>query len=149
VRQIITKGDQKGGALVEFALVLPLLLLLVLGIIEFSLLLYNKAMITNASREGARFGILYSLDRANSTAMDADIKDVALNYCQNYLVTFGSAEPIPSVIQGPCTKGGDLLEVQVTYEYEFLVFPEILAGFFGGQNTGNIQLSANTIMRCE
>lgn len=53
----------KGAAVVEFAVVLPILLLLVFGIIEFGFLLYNKAMLTNASREAARVGIVYTLDR--------------------------------------------------------------------------------------
>lgn len=46
-----TFSSQKGASAVEFALVLPLLMLILFGIIEFSLLMYNKAMITNASRE--------------------------------------------------------------------------------------------------
>ena len=54
--------NQKGAAIVEFAIILPLLLLLIFGMIEFSLLMYNKAMITNASREGARRGIVYRVD---------------------------------------------------------------------------------------
>jgi Flp pilus assembly protein TadG len=46
--------DQNGGAAVEFAIILPLLIALLFGIVEFGLLLYNKQIITNASREGAR-----------------------------------------------------------------------------------------------
>ena len=46
---------QRGAAAVEFAIVLPLLLVFVFGIIEFGFLLYDKAVITNASREGARY----------------------------------------------------------------------------------------------
>jgi Flp pilus assembly protein TadG len=45
--------DQNGGAVVEFAIILPLLIALLFGIVEFGLLLYNKQIITNASREGA------------------------------------------------------------------------------------------------
>jgi Flp pilus assembly protein TadG len=45
--------DQNGGAAVEFAIILPLLIALLFGIVEFGLLLYNKQIITNASREGA------------------------------------------------------------------------------------------------
>ena len=48
---------QKGVAAVEFAIVLPFLVLLVFGTIEFGLMFYNKQVITNASREGARAGI--------------------------------------------------------------------------------------------
>jgi hypothetical protein len=49
---------EKGTASVEFALILPLLLLMLFLIIEFSIILYDKAVITNASREGARHGIV-------------------------------------------------------------------------------------------
>ena len=59
-------SNANGAAAVEFAIVVPLLLLLLFGIIEFSLLLYNKAMLTNASREGARFGIVYVIDSGNA-----------------------------------------------------------------------------------
>jgi hypothetical protein len=46
-----------GTAAVEFALVLPVLLLLLFGIVEMSLLQYDLLVIANASREAARFGI--------------------------------------------------------------------------------------------
>ena len=59
--RMITK-NQKGAAIVEFAIVLPLILMFLFGILEFGLLMYNKAMITNASREGARLGIVYDFD---------------------------------------------------------------------------------------
>ena len=48
-------NNQNGAALVEFAIVLPLLLILIFGIIEFGVMFYDKAMITNATREGARW----------------------------------------------------------------------------------------------
>ena len=50
---------QQGTSLVEFAFVAPFFLLLLFGIIEFSVILFDKATITNASREGARVGILF------------------------------------------------------------------------------------------
>ena len=61
-------SSQKGASAVEFALVLPLLMLILFGIIEFGLLMYNKAMITNASREGARRGIVYRVNVATNPA---------------------------------------------------------------------------------
>jgi Flp pilus assembly protein TadG len=42
---------ENGGSLIEFAIVLPIMLLLVGGIIEFGILYYNKQVLTNASRE--------------------------------------------------------------------------------------------------
>ena len=55
--------NQRGASAIEFAIVFPLLVLLLFGIIEFSLILYDKVMITNASREGARAGIVVQLTR--------------------------------------------------------------------------------------
>ena len=52
--------NNKGASAVEFALVLPILIVLLFGIVEFGLLMYNKAVITNASREGARDGHLFA-----------------------------------------------------------------------------------------
>ena len=72
--------EQKGVAALEFAIILPVLLLLTCGIIEFSVALYDKAMITNASREGARAGIVYAFDPNNAGApnqpLDAQITQV-------------------------------------------------------------------------
>jgi Flp pilus assembly protein TadG len=47
--------SEKGQVLIEFALVLPLLLLLLFGIIEFGRAFFQKNMTINAAREGARF----------------------------------------------------------------------------------------------
>ena len=62
-------SSQKGASAVEFALVLPLLMLITFGIIEFGMLMYNKQVITNASREGARAGIVASSPRVPATGV--------------------------------------------------------------------------------
>jgi Flp pilus assembly protein TadG len=139
--------NQKGAAAVEFAIVLPLLVVFVFGIIEFGLLFYDKAVVTNASREAARAGIVFQPDpRVNITR----IENVGLNYCNNRLVTFGSSPgPSVSVPNGPCVNSGDELAVTVTYQYEFLLIPDLLVNFFSGDMSGTIDLSAVTRMRCE
>ncbi len=50
---------EKGQSTVEFALTLPILIILVFGIIDFSWLFYNKIEVNNASREGARYAIVH------------------------------------------------------------------------------------------
>jgi len=57
---------QSGAEVIEFALTLPLLLLVVLGIIEFGFLFQEYEVVTNAAREGARIAILptYSANAA-------------------------------------------------------------------------------------
>ena len=83
--------NQKGVAAIEFALMLPVLLLLVFGIIEFSVILYNKAMVTNASREGARAGIAYNFDPNGNSLNEEQIRGIVLDYLQDYLINFGGA----------------------------------------------------------
>ena len=134
---------QEGAAAIEFAICLPLLVLLIFGIIEFSILFYDQAVITNASREGARAGIVYA---SPSRVSDAEIKAVVINYCQDNLVTFGSGVLNAGSITVNRTSdlSGDPLTVTVNYNYDFLVMPSFINSLLGG-----IQLSADTVMRME
>ena len=50
--------SQTGAELVEFAMVLPIMLLVFGGIVDFGLLLQRQQVITNAAREGARLAVL-------------------------------------------------------------------------------------------
>lgn len=138
--------SEKGGAVVEFAIVLPLLAVLLFGIIEFSLLFYNKAMITNASREGARAGIVYSPTRLSK----ADIQTVVNNYCASHLITFGASSPQTDVDPDPTSSAvsGAPLTVTVTYTYEFLVFPNLIK-LLQGTYSDTQDLTAVTVMRYE
>jgi Flp pilus assembly protein TadG len=134
-------GEQKGASAVEFAIVLPLLIVLVFGIIEFSILLYDKAMITNASREGARAGIVYAYpDRIS----DGEITAVISTYCSTHLITFGSGTLQTPQIVRTGTSAGDSLTVTVKYKYDFLVLPNFIASLIGGK-----EIQAETIMRME
>jgi Flp pilus assembly protein TadG len=53
-------GRQEGAAAVEFALILPILMMLILGGMDFAHMLYMDHLITNASREGARYAAKYT-----------------------------------------------------------------------------------------
>jgi Flp pilus assembly protein TadG len=140
-------NNQRGASAVEFVIILPLLVVFVFGIIEFGLLFYDKAIVTNASREAARAGIVFQPDPRVDIAQ---IENVGLNYCGNRLITFGSGPgPTVTVPSGPCANSGDELAVTVTYQYEFLMLPDVLANFFSGGMQGTIDLSAVTRMRCE
>lgn len=151
-------ATQKGAAIVEFAIVLPLLLMLVFGIIEFGIMLYDKAEVTNASREGARTGIVY--DYPNRVAV-SKITTVVQNYLSGHMITFGTQPTISPIVKsgttdasgnctpsanGICVNAGDCLSVTVNYPYTFLALPNFVTSLVG-QNP--LTLSATTIMRCE
>lgn len=129
--------EQRGAAAIEFAIVLPLLVSLLFGSIEFSLLLYNQQIITNASREGARFGIVEGAPRKS----EDQIKATVVNYSAGHLVTFGAAIPLSIDVTGAEGSFGEDLTVRVTYNYGFLVLSNL--GF------SPKDLVAQTVMKME
>ena len=134
-------NEQKGAAAVEFAFVLPLLIVLLVGIMEFGLILYNQQVITNACREGTRAGIVARTPRLDLTA----ITTVVNNYSQTHLVTFGNATAASTAMNNSGgTSFGDDLTVTVTYDYDFLVLPNFVSSL-----TGGLTLSAQTVMKYE
>lgn len=149
--------DENGGSLVEFALIAPLLFLILFGIIEFGILMYDKAMITNASREGARAGIVYDYD-SNGTPDDPDddtyhpddatIITTVQRYCEDYLISFGAGSTLNVAITRTGNSSGDNLEVNVTYPFRFLVFSNLIA-LAGGDLENLVNLNAETVMRLE
>ena len=113
------RKSERGAIIVEFAMIFPLLVLLLVGIIDISMMLYNKAVITNASREACRAGIV-AQDRTNTAVIDAQIKAVVDNYCQNHLVGFASNNPVTAVTWPSPVTFGNPLEVTVTHNYGLL-----------------------------
>ena len=57
-----TGGAERGAALVEFALAVPLLLVVIAGIVDFGFVFQRYEVITNAAREGARLASLPGYD---------------------------------------------------------------------------------------
>jgi Flp pilus assembly protein TadG len=68
------RNDERGVAIIEMAVVLPVLLAIGLGVIEFGNAIYSKHLITNGVRDGAR----YAAGRPADCACDADIKNIAM-----------------------------------------------------------------------
>jgi Flp pilus assembly protein TadG len=70
-------GDERGAALVEFALLLPVLAALVLGVFSGGLAYNRKITITNAVREGARFGSTLPFDGDWATTVRQRVLDTS------------------------------------------------------------------------
>ena len=129
----------KAVAAVEFALVLPILILVLFAIVELSTLLYDKSVITNASREAARLAVV------NTSITDGEIQTFAINYCQNKLITFGSkANPTVSIARPLGSNSGNPIIVTVSYSFTGLLLGQLI------QPTNWSQLlSASTTMNFE
>lgn len=62
------RGEQ-GGALVELALTLPLLVVIVAGTVDFARVFYDSISLTNAARAGAQYGAYSTVNSENSAGM--------------------------------------------------------------------------------
>jgi hypothetical protein len=115
------------------------------------LLLYNKAILTNASREGARQGIVFFADPvtgAYSPKTEEEIQNVVNAYANNYLITFGANPPVTPTTTAswdPSQTSGAILAVNVQYTYTFLILPSFMSGMLGD----TLDLGAETVMRME
>ncbi|PMR70187.1 TadE/TadG family type IV pilus assembly protein [Halomonas heilongjiangensis] len=145
-RQRASLRRQQGSETVEFAISATLLFILLFGIIEFSVALFDKATLTNASREGARTGILFKQSPRDLVAEDAAIEQAIRDYAEQYLISLGGpAEMDISITRSdPNMLPGSDVVVTVDYPYQFLVLP----GFIGTLG-GILELSATTTMRAE
>ena len=124
--------NQKGQSLVEFAIVLPLLLLLLFGIAEFGIMLNSYLTIQNIAREGTRLGIIGGSD----TEITSLIRTTSPNLTSADL----SISITPS--EGN-RRSGDTLQVKVTYNYRMIV--PIISALVGNI----IVLTSQTSMRIE
>jgi Flp pilus assembly protein TadG len=136
----VIRKNQNGASAVELALVLPILLVVAFGIIEFSVALYVKAMITNASREGARAGIAFRIPPAT----DEEIGNVVNTFLGSSLITFGGPAVANTTVTRNGSNPGDELIVSVNYTYTFLLIPNFITSLSGGMT-----MVAETVMRME
>jgi Flp pilus assembly protein TadG len=105
--------EEKGQSLVEFALLIPLLILILMAIIEFGFMFNAYITISNASREGARLGSLGGSD----FAVQERVADTTEHLNQSNM----------SVTVSPSSRSrGDMITVDVIYDYQ-LITPVISA----------------------
>ncbi len=107
------RGRRPGQALVEFAVTLPLLLLLVLGVVEFSRAFQLYGAITDAARQGARTAVV-----ADPT-ITADSVRMVVNWALN-TAGFDSANATKSLV-GFRSGRGESTTVTVSYPYELRI----------------------------
>ena len=140
----------KGAVAVEFAIIGTLFLLLIAGIIDFGHAYYMKQAITNASREGARYGITYQ-----TNASGVRIAPSAFNpTIQTYILTkYLANAALPSDANPAVSLGGagyitgskgSGLEVTVTATKTWFM----VSSFIPGLGTQKM-LAAKTVMLCE
>ena len=110
--------------LIEFALIFPVLMLFVFGIVDFGRAFHVLIAISNAAREGARVGILYGLN-TDYTLKPNVIKQAAVFEAGNYNLQLDPAYVDPICICRTCAPGDEnvcvpegTLRVVVSYTFQ-------------------------------
>jgi Flp pilus assembly protein TadG len=119
--------SSRGQSLVEFALTLPLLLLVLIGILDLGRITATYVILENAAREGARYGAVHPSSSSGIVARaQAEASGTIINPTQMSVTSSCS----------PCS-AGSALTVQVSYPFTF-----ITTYLFAGLNTLNISTNA-------
>lgn len=124
----------KGQSMVETILVLPLLLLLIFGIIEFGRVYYTYIMLSNAAREGARYAAVRETDMENYTNSESRMLELVASY----------GVTIDDIAVDETAEGSDYVYAAIEYSLEAITF-------VGNQVTGdgNFDLHVRSEMRKE
>jgi len=140
--------SERSQSLVEFSLVIPILMLLALGIVDFAMGFKSYVELTNATREGARYAVVgnpagtWTIDCAHAqagtvirrvcdTATDMDLDSVSVDY-------------------DPSRAPGNSVVVSADYRYDLITpLSSIMTLVSGGSFPGYFDLSSSADMRLE
>jgi Flp pilus assembly protein TadG len=142
-RRASTAGRRDAGAAaVEMALLMPLLLLLVFGIIDFGRMLNAQITVTEAAREGARAASLSPSQ--NPSVIEADASARVNRVAAGFNAT---TTVVSNCIGNPAP--GDDATVQVTYQFKFATPVGFFAGLLpNGSADGSMPLTSTGVMPC-
>jgi Flp pilus assembly protein TadG len=115
------KRNERGAAATEFALLLPVFLMILFGIIEFGMIMYGREVVTNAAREGARAGIVQGPPKRTSGQITA--------IANSYLTGTGiNQADVTFTSVGVGLASPNTLTVTAVYNYRFLIpyIPNVL-----------------------
>ena len=134
--------SERGAELVEFAFVLPTLLLLIVGVVDFGLLFQKYEVVTNAAREGARVAILPGYNNAD---VQARVNQYLTAGGLTGTATVSIAAPQALSVGSQCIT---VRPVTVSYQHQFLFIGPILT-FAGLGSLADKTLNATSAMRDE
>ena len=153
------RSNQRGQAVIELALTLPLLLLVVFGIIDFGFMFQRYESVTNAAREGARIGVLTSsagytaaeaqsraLSYLQSSGLNGTIRACGAAVVKNSMCALMTTQTVAIAGAVP-PKTVDQVTVIVEYDHEHSFVGPIMGLF--GSGLGTIRLRSASTMRKE
>ena len=139
-------GSERGAEVIEFAIILPLLLLIIFGIVDFGFLFQRYVVLTNAAMEGARVRVLPGYGdadaeaRARAYAVDGGMTGAAT--CPPFCV-----DVVPVTLPGAGIGTYPGFQIQANYIHQYSYIGPI-ASLFGG-SFSSVTLRAQSTMRAQ
>lgn len=137
------RRSERGAALVEAAVTIPILLLIAVGIFEFGRTYQHWQVLTNAAREGARYSVTPGASSAN---VDALVRE----YMRNGGLP-KHAEANVQVVRNVALASGTASTITIGYPFDFIVLQPV-ANLIQGSGPGisrSVTMAAAATMRNE
>lgn len=132
--------DDRGMAMVEMVIILPLLLMMLFAIAEFGVIFGRWQTLTNAAREGAREAVVFR-SPCDATTVENEVTTTVQNYASSAGITLAAGDVS---VTGACGAANTDTSVNVNHNYTFRVLP----GFAKSLNP-SVDLSTSATMRNE
>ena len=160
-------NNQRGAVGLEFTIIFPLLLMVTFGIVEFGALMFDKATLTDAVRQGARAAIVFDYDGTDPACsdlttiqnkVDTVVKQRMGNFGDgNYWLINFDVEPVnPTNVSVETVNSAVgtgnfeyVLAVTVGYRFHFIFIDTIINVLFNGALEDGIRLDTEVKMRGE
>lgn len=140
---LVRSRDARGAELVELALVLPVLLLVLGGIVDFGFLFKDFQVVANAAREGARVALLPTSEAADvQTRVDSYLSAGGLVPANATVTTDNVAVALDSV------RSVSAVRVRVQYPHPYMVLGPLMQ-MVGAAPLGTTTLRGSATMRIE
>lgn len=146
------KRPRRGASVVEAALVLPIVLLFLMGILEYGRYVMMMQVLTNAAREGAHYALIhtepFTLQGVTYGNATSDVQAIVNNACAGQQLTGQTIQVYKSDVAGNSTgvwtsaASGESVCVKISGTYHFMI-PEMLS------LPSSKAITAQAIMRSE
>jgi len=141
------RSGERGQSLLEFAAVIPVFLLVVMGIVDFGVGLKTWIQVTNAAREAARYGAIYC---SQGEIDGTPVADLVVERAEDSAT---GLEFLPGdiTVSSNCDAGHATESVNVTIEYDYKLISPLggMMSFMGGGIPSTLALSSSADMRME
>jgi Flp pilus assembly protein TadG len=129
--------NERGAALIETAITIPIVLLICVGIFEFGRAYQTQQVLTNACREGARAAVIVS-------NTDDQVVAIVRDYMTNGRLTNASTAAI-SVNRAVPFGSNTASTITIAYPFDFIVLNPVARLVVSNTNTGRTQLTMQAV----